>query len=409
MPGPLDERLRKLLTDCDKLFGNRQSLDQLWQEIAWQFYPEMAEFTYKRYLGDEFADHLTTSYPLLARRSLGDALSALLRPVNLDTTSPGVWFGVRLQDERKEDTEGRRWLEWATTVQRKAMYDRKARFVRSTKEGDHSFATFGQAPLMLDLNKERDTLLYQCHHLKDVAWTENGEGEIDTVYRKWKPDVTQVLDVFGNKASPKIQETLRNNPYAPVDLRHVMIKAEKYEQRDRTGNRWNQPWVSIWIDQTNEYLMEEVGSHSRKYIIPRWVTIPGSQYASSPAVTAALPDARLIQAMSLTLLESGEKFADPPIVATQEAIRSDVQLFAGGITYIDAEYDERLGDALRPLYEARAGEGMRMGLEMRQDIRESIAKAFFLDSLDHSLRTRTEVEEHLGVPVLASLPETRNR
>jgi uncharacterized protein involved in exopolysaccharide biosynthesis len=33
--------------------------------------------------------------------------------------------------------------------------------------------------------------------------------------------------------------------------------------------------------------------------------------------------------------------------------------------------------------------------------------AFFLDSLDHSIKSATDVEEHLGIPVLASLPETR--
>jgi uncharacterized protein involved in exopolysaccharide biosynthesis len=34
--------------------------------------------------------------------------------------------------------------------------------------------------------------------------------------------------------------------------------------------------------------------------------------------------------------------------------------------------------------------------------------AFFLDSLDHSIKTATDVEEYLGIPVLASLPEYRS-
>jgi hypothetical protein len=43
------------------------------------------------------------------------------------------------------------------------------------------------------------------------------------------------------------------------------------------------------------------------YRIPRWQTVSGSQYSYSPATVAALPDARLIQAMTFTLLEAGEK------------------------------------------------------------------------------------------------------
>ncbi|KKN23422.1 hypothetical protein LCGC14_0905040, partial [marine sediment metagenome] len=127
----LDKRLKQLLLDGDKMF-TRGSLMSFWQEAALQFYPEMAEFTSKRSLGDEFADHLTTSYPLIARRTLGDSLGALLRPVNLDTTSPGVWFSIR--SGAKEDTEARRWLEAATLTQRKAMYDPDSAFTRATKE-----------------------------------------------------------------------------------------------------------------------------------------------------------------------------------------------------------------------------------------------------------------------------------
>jgi hypothetical protein len=45
--------------------------------------------------------------------------------------------------------------------------------------------------------------------------------------------------------------------------------------------------------------------------------------------------------MTLTLLEAGEKFTNPPMIAVQEAIRSDVAIYAGGITWVDKDYDER--------------------------------------------------------------------
>lgn len=372
---------KKLIEDGDKLFSKRQSLESLWQEIASEFYVEMADFTVTRYLGDEFADHLTTSYPLIARRTLGDSLSALLRPVNLDSTSPGVWFSMRADDERREDQSARSWLEFATGVQRRAMYDRKSNFVRATKEGDHSFATFGQTPISLELNRNRDGLLYRCWHLRDVAWSEGSDGQIDAVYRKWKPEAHQLAQTFGNNVAPEAKSKAEKDPYCKIDVCHIVIDTERYVQRGKSFKRYRTPWVSVWIDKTHNWVMEEVGSWSRIYVIPRWVTIPGSQYASSPAVTAALPDARLMQAMTRTLLESGEKFADPPMVATQEAVRSDVNLFAGGLTWIDAEYDERLGEALRPLYQPNASAGLGVALQLRAEVQNSIAKAFFLDSL----------------------------
>ncbi len=409
MPYAVGSPHKKLVDDGDKLFSARRQLDDLWQEMANQFYVEMADFTYDRYLGDEFADHLTTSYPLIARRTLGDSLSALLRPVNLDNTSPGVWFSMRAQDERKEDVAGQRWLDFATGVMRRAMYDTKANFVRATKEGDHSFVTFGQCPLSLELNRNRDGLLYRCWHLRDVCWSEDSEGQIDTVYRKWSPTATQLVDTFGRNVSPEIMNKLRDDPYGKIECIHIVIAADKYERRCKDGKKFRTPWISIWIDKDNEYVMEEIGSFSRIYVIPRWVTIPGSQYASSPAVTAALPDARLMQAMSLTLLESGEKFADPPMIATQEAVRSDVQLFAGGITWVDAEYDERLGDALRPLYDQNAAAGLNAALALRDGVQASIAKAFFLDSLslppaDVKEMTAFEVGQRISEWIRRAMP-----
>jgi hypothetical protein len=73
---------------------------------------------------------------------------------------------------------------------------------------------------------------------------------------------------------------------------------------------------------------------------------------------AALAEARLLQQMVLTLLEAGQKAVDPPMVAAQEAIQGGINIYAGGVTYVDAEYDERLGEALRPL-QREIGAGWR--------------------------------------------------
>src|SRR5258706_6512807 len=70
----------------------------------------------------------------------------------------------------------------------------------------------------------------------------------------------------------------------------------------------------------------------------------------------------------------------PPLVAAQDVVRSDVSIYAGGITWVDAEYDERLGEALRPLI-TTSGEGLKHGFEMIKDAREQLAEAFYLNKL----------------------------
>jgi hypothetical protein len=140
------------------------------------------------------------------------------------------------------------------------------------------------------------------------------------------------------------------------------------------------PFVSLYIDIDHHHELECTGSWTKIYTIPRWQTVSGSQYAYSPAATAALPDARLLQAVSLTLLEAGEKATNPPMIAVQEAIRGDVSVYAGGITWVSQEYDERLGEVLRALNQDKTG--LAFGLDTQQDLRGQLADAWFLSKLN---------------------------
>ena len=242
-----------------------------------------------------------SSYDLKTR------LDSQLSRMNSQMFSTGFSSGDLGEPADQEDNDAKRWLERATAIQRRAVYDRRANFVRATKEGDHSFVTFGQTPITVELTPDRDSLLYRNWHLRDVVWSENAQGKIDHVQRRWKPTASELASAFRDKIAPQVKEKLSEAPFARVNIRHIVIATENFERRDAEGNKFATPWVSIWLDVDNDHVMEEVGSVTKTYVIPRWVTVPGSQYASSPAVMAALPDARLIQAMTLTLLEASEK------------------------------------------------------------------------------------------------------
>jgi hypothetical protein len=107
--------------------------------------------------------------------------------------------------------------------------------------------------------------------------------------------------------------------------------------------RGGPPRMLLCYDVANQTVLEAVPIWGKHYIIPRWEKPGHTQFAYSPAAVAALADARLIQAMTLTLLEAGEKITNPPMIATQEAVSSDIDIAPGGVTWVDIEYDERLG------------------------------------------------------------------
>ena len=375
-------------------FIRQRNMLPLYQTLADNFYPERADFTFTRNIGTEFSDNLINSYPILVRRDLGNSLSAMLRD--------GEWFQVGINGE--PDHEGQGWLQWASGRLLRLFNDRKSGFARSTREGDHDYATFGQTVISGELNRNADGTLWRCWHLRDCAWWDGDDGHVEGVVRRWSPTNDQLVAHFGrDRVHKNILEKLRDEPFKEATIRHIVMPSRMYGD-DEIESRY--PFVSIFIDITNEHILEEVGMNYQMYVVPRFQTIAGSAYAYSPATVVGLPDARALQAMTHTLLEAGERYTRPPIIATQKVIRGDVDLSPDGITFVDSEYDERLGAALRPLVQDRGG--FPIGLEMRDNIVAILSKAFFLDTLNlpdvgHEM-TAFEVSERMKMFRRQNLP-----
>lgn len=398
----MDSRVSEIIKIGSALFGTRGSLLTYWQDVAEQFYPERADFTVTNSLGDD-RTWLMSSEPVLIRRELGNTIQSMLRPESQD------WFGIHLTDEEgDEDNANRRWLEWMTKVQRRAMYHAPAHFTEATKEADHDWVTFGQTVIEIDVRQDQPSLIYRCGHLRDHAWSENAYGEVDTVYREWKPTARQVAQLFPKTAHQKVLDAAKKEPDTRINCCRVVMPREAYggPEYKRTPKA---PFVSIYVDKDNDVLLEEAPRLWNPFVIPRWQTVSGSQYGWSPCTGPGLADARTLQSVVRVLLESGEKAVDPPLVATQDVVRSDINIYAGGITWVDSEYDERLGEALRPLSQDRSG--FPVGLEIADRLHRVLNEGFFLDKMrlpqDQGKMTAFEVrkrlEEHIrsATPILA--------
>lgn len=395
----MQKRIENIIKIGSQGFSDRSSIDSLWQSMALNFYPERATFTNSWSLGEEFASHLTTSYPILARRDLSNAIKTMLRPRGKN------WFSVQIQNMPDVTGFSKQYLEYVDSRMRMFMFNRTSGFDRATNETDSDYATFGNAVFSIEYNQNLTGLLFRSWHLKDLIWFEDHAGNVDEVHRNWEETAENICYYFGDNTHSKVKEAAKKDPTRKIKCRHVVISTDKWEKRE-DGKKYKLPYVSIWIDTDNNHVMEETPTPVLHYVIPRWQTISGSQYAYSPATVCALPDARLIQSMSLTLLEAGEKAVNPPIVATSETVRSDVNMHAGGITWIDYEYDERLGDALRPMSMDKSG--LAFGVNIREETKAMIQEAFFLNKLALPQQTgdmtATEVSQRIEEYIRGALP-----
>ena len=362
--------LQQTLKDlANARFMEQMKAVNLWQTLAENFYPERADFTMSLNTGDELADGLATSQPILIRRELGNSFSAMLRD--------GEWFEIGVDEDPSH--QGKEWLEYGSKKLLKIMEHRTANFRRSTKEGDHDYATFGQNVLSIEPNKLRNGLLYRSWHLRDCAWWDNDEGAVGGLVRKWKPALHELKSYFGvEKLHINMTKDIEKKLFKTVEVLHFDIPSRFIDVHDPIQDQFE--YISIFLDVKNEHIIDMVGKRYKTYVVPRFQTISGSPYAYSPATVVGLPDARTLQAMTHTLLEAGERHARPPIIATEGVIRGDANLYPDGITYVSEDYDERLGASLRPL--SQDAKGFPIGMDLREGIVNVLQSAFYVNKID---------------------------
>jgi hypothetical protein len=204
---------------------------------------------------------------------------------------------------------------------------------------------------------------------------EDYAGRICEIHRKWTMCPYDMIRKFKAKVHQKVRDRAEKEPFCDILCRHVVMEAGQYYD----GKKVKAKYVSLVIDVENQTILEETQRPHLGYVVPRWKTIAGSQYAFSPATVIALPDARLIQSMALSLLEAGEMSVRPPLITVPDVLREDVQYFAGGITKADIESDRMLKDVLAPILQDRSG--FNFGLDLVKDTRDMIASAFYINKL----------------------------
>jgi hypothetical protein len=391
-------RSRELIEQGNKLFSKRSGLESRWQSIADHFYPERADFTRCLDDGDDFAGHLMSGFPSMCRRDLANQIGGMLRPRGQ------TWFHPRTPSEKINKDQGAKvWLDHMGETMHDWMRDSLSGFSRATKQGDHDFATFGQCVIQVTKNQNKDFILFRNWHLRDVAWAENAEMEIDRVHRKQKMEARNVVRYFGRtngEIAATVKECASKEPFKEIPIQHIVVPADDYDL-SKAKNVRRLPFVSIYVDMDNEKVLEEVPVARLGYVIPRWQTVSGSQYAHSPATVIAIPDARLLQRMTLTLLEAGEKAVDPPMLAVGEVLQGGINVYSGGVTYVDPEYDEKTGEALRALQLDKSG--LQWGVDREQRVSEMIMRAFYLNQIQlpevtgdmTAYETQKRVEEYV--------------
>jgi len=365
---------KDLLDMSNRLFSKKAQVDNLNQEIAEYFFPERATFTSEIPVGELFGDHLTDFYPVLVRRELADQLGALTRPHGTS------WFSASVNDVKaQDDRAAKEFLQFMTDVNRNVLYSRKSNYRRAAKGVENDYSAFGMGHMHVAYSKDRSRLMFKTYHPKDCAIDEGEDGRVNNHHRKIKMSPRAMAHEFGEESLPRaVREMLSSPKDADKDtfeVRHIIVPKDRY-QSDRKMPKGAE-YSDVYVFQDGEILKEEF-ERSFDMVVPRWQTVSGHCYAFSPATIVALPQARMLQRMMLTLIEGAERRVDPPLIAQDDIMGGPISLESGTVNYVQSGYDERTGVALRAL---DLGKDVGLGEQLVADSRSLLADAFFINKL----------------------------
>lgn len=384
-----DSSTDELIKIGDGLFSKAAPWNMMAQDICENFYPARADYTAWADISTDYASYIMDGSPIVGLETLANTIPAMLRQ--------GEWFQVGSGDEdRDKQPDVARALNWATQRMRGVINDKRSNWRPATIEADHDWCSVGQSVLSLQENPERTNFQFHAHHPRDCAWLVDGTGQTVTMFRKLRMSARNILrridqGSWNGTVKQDVRDAAKMDPGREFNLYHVLMQTDELFAADhRAQVEVGHPYVSLYIDCEHRTMLHKGGVPVFNYITPGFRRLSGHSRGYSPVTFNAIGDARMLQSLALIILEQGEKAVDPPMVASGEVFNgSDINLYSGGTTFVDLG-ERNLKDVMTTVQTA---EGLRLGVDLKQDVRALIAESLLLNKLTlPSVREMRELE-----------------
>ena len=391
-----DPRAEALMKRYTTLQQQRSHWESHWQEVADFVIPRKADITKKRTAGDKRSELIFDGTAIHAAELMAASLHGML------TNAAAPWFSLRYEDDSfNGDDEAKEWLEGATDV----MYQHLARsnFQEQIHELYADLVTFGTAVIFIEDDK-RNGFRFSTRHIAECYVSEDEDGRVDTVYRKYKTTARAAVRQFGEQqVTQRIAKLFTEDPYAEIELQHIVMPRDDYNRRKK--NTLNMPFASIYMDAEEKMILGESGYQEFAYCVPRF--LKGSfeiGYGRSPSMTA-LSDTKMVNKMSEVVIRAAQLQIHPPLMVPDDGFMAPVRTTPGGINF----YRSGTRDRIEPL---NIGSNNPLGEHQLEQRRQAIRAAFYVDQLilgqgpqmtATEVIQRTEEKMRLLGPVLGRL------
>ena len=385
---------KDIISRFENLEGARANWDTHYQELADYMLPRKADIVRKRSRGEKRMELIFDGTALQAVDLLASSLHGML------TSGATPWFHLTMKDDelgRNEDVQA--WLEDSSQRMMRAIT--MSNFETEIHEMYVDLVVFGTGCMFAEMDDK--SLRFSTRHISEFFVAEDQYGIVDTVFRKYKLPARQAVQRFGiENVGDYIQKVHQKKPDEEVTLLHAVMPRKERDPTKR--NNKNMPFASMYICMETKNILLESGFQEFPYVVPRFLKATGEVMGRSPAMVA-LPDVKMLNLMSKTIIQAAQKQIDPPLLVPDDGFLLPVRTQPGGLNF----FRSGTRDTITPL---NTGANIPIGLNMEEQRRQAIRSAFFVDQLltgGAPNMTATEVvqrqEERMRVigPVLGRL------
>ena len=381
----VDKRAEEIIERFDRLKNNRTNWEQLWQEVLKFVTPRKAWVTRKRETAGERTD--SDLYDTTARR----ANQTLAAGFHGNMTNPATkWFNLRLQDSNLNKVqEVKLWLADAENKILDVL--NSSNFNEQIHEAYVDLGSVGTSVLLVEEDIQ-EIIRFRAIFIEEIVIDENAQERIDTIYRRYKMSAKAASDLWQDRAGIKTKELMDNNKWdEKVTFIHCVQPRPKRDPSK--SNAINMPFDSTHVEVDSRTVVAEGGFNEFPYMVTRFNKVAGDMYGYSPGVIL-LPDIKMLNAISKTLIKAAQKIVDPPLIMPHDGFLLPLKTIPGGLNY-------KLSGNVNDKIEALETKGnIPVGRDMQNDYRLAIQNGFFTDLFlllaDRKNMTATEVQERIA-------------
>jgi len=361
----------------------RVTWEALWQEVADFIVPLREDIQGDIVPGSKFGKRIFDGTAVAAAKLQADGFHGHL-------VSPATqWFGLDMDDDGLNNYgEVRVWLQTAAA----AMYRefRNSSFYNEIWMYLYDGITIGTATQYIGDDIATGRILFETIHPGEAYIEEDGNGDVDTVFRKITLTARQAISKFGaENVGQSTRDIAKLDPFKSELWVHAVFPREIYNRDSKLAK--NKKYASIWYKYKDGHIAREGGFDEFPYACWRYSKTRREVYGRSPGMFA-MSDIRASNVVAKTMLNSAHMSVEPPLDIPAEYI-GKVDWKPGGRLYY--------ANPTRKITPAFTGINFPVGIEMQAELKRAVEQHFNVDfflmlSRAERQMTAVEVMERMG-------------